>query len=148
MRPLPNPHSFRARVRPQSRPLFSANMSSGFSRRDLFSLFARPLKASGETARAVGNVFAGTTPAEAPPAAPAVPMVAIIQGRHCLALESYCSVCIERCPEPGAMNIAQMIPMVVPEICTGCGICQQVCPAPENAVLMLPRRTSPAPPDA
>ena len=123
-------------------------MSSGFSRRGLFSLFARPLKASGETARAVGNAFAGTTPAEAPPAAPPVPMVAIIQGRHCLALESYCSVCIERCPEPGAMNIAQMIPMVVPEICTGCGICQQVCPAPENAVLMLPRRTSPAPPDA
>lgn len=148
MRPLPNPHSFRARVRPRFRPVFAANMSSGFSRRGLFSLFARPLKASGETARAVGNAFAGTTPAEAPPAAPPVPMVAIIQGRHCLALESYCSVCIERCPEPGAMNTVQMIPMIVPEICTGCGICQQVCPAPENAVLMLPRRTSPAPPDA
>ena len=47
------------------------------------------------------------------------------------------------------MNTSQMIPMVVPEICTGCGICQQVCPAPENAVLMLPRRLPkpPAPPN-
>ncbi len=120
-------------------------MSSGFSRRGLFSLFARPLKASGETAKAVGNAFAGNTPTERLPAVPPLPMVAIIQGRHCLALESFCSVCIERCPEPGAMNTAQLIPMVVPEICTGCGICQQVCPAPENAVLMLPRRIPPSP---
>lgn len=114
-------------------------MSSGFTRRGLFSLFARPLKATGEGAKAVGDAIAGGSQPAA--ATPPVPMVAVIQGRHCLALENYCSVCIERCPEPGAMHASQLIPMVVPEVCTGCGICHQVCPAPENAVLMLPRRT-------
>ena len=113
-------------------------MSSGFSRRGLFSLFARPLKATGDAAKTVGAslVGKGATP---PAPVPAVPMVAVIQGRHCTALEDYCSLCVERCPEPGALHASQIIPMVVPEVCTGCGICQQVCPAPGNAVLMLPR---------
>ncbi len=122
-------------------------MSSGFSRRGLFSLFARPLKATGGAAKTVG---ASLGKQSAPPSAPvpSVPMVAVIQGRHCTALEDYCSLCVERCPEPGALHASQIIPMVVPEACTGCGICQQVCPAPRNAVLMLPRRTpeSSAPP--
>ena len=111
-------------------------MSSGFSRRGLFSLFARPLKATGDTAVSVGQTLAGR--GETPPPPPQR-LVAIIQGRFCEAPENYCSLCVERCPEPGAMHSTDIIPMVVPEICTGCGICQQVCPAPENAVLMLPR---------
>jgi Pyruvate/2-oxoacid:ferredoxin oxidoreductase delta subunit len=41
------------------------------------------------------------------------------------------------------MKVEKGIPMVVPEICTGCGICHDVCPAPTNAVLVLPRRRSP-----
>lgn len=114
-------------------------MSTGFSRRGLFSLFARPLKATGEGAKALGHAIAGSS--QPATSNPPVPMVAIIQGRHCLALENYCAICVERCPEPGALHASQIIPMVVPEVCTGCGICQQVCPAPENAVLMLPRRT-------
>lgn len=123
-------------------------MSSGFSRRGLFSLFARPLKATGEGAKAVGNAITGKARDGSASAALSGPMVAVIQGRHCTALEDYCSLCVERCPEPGALHASQIIPMVVPEVCTGCGICQQVCPAPENAVLMLPRRTpeSSAPP--
>ena len=121
-------------------------MSSGFSRRGLFSLFARPLKATGDTAVSVGQTLAGR--GETPPPPPQR-LVAIIQGRFCEAPENYCSLCVERCPEPGAMHSTDIIPMVVPEICTGCGICQQVCPAPENAVLMLPRteaRTTSEPP--
>jgi Pyruvate/2-oxoacid:ferredoxin oxidoreductase delta subunit len=51
------------------------------------------------------------------------------------------------------MKVEKGIPMVVPEICTGCGICHDVCPAPTNAVLVLPRRpsqrfTPPPPPPA
>lgn len=42
------------------------------------------------------------------------------------------------------MSNSDIIPMVVAERCTGCGICQQVCPAPENAVLMLARPEPPA----
>ncbi len=72
-------------------------------------------------------------------------LTAIIQGRFCFALTSFCSVCTERCPVPGAMKKERGLPMVVPDVCTGCGICQEVCPAPRNAVLMMTRRTAPAP---
>ena len=132
---VPNPDSPPAAME----RMFSPVMSSGFSRRGLFSLFARPLKATGDAAKTVGSTLGGKGPTPAP--ASSVPMVAVIQGRHCTALEDYCSLCVERCPEPGALHASQIIPMVVPEVCTGCGICQQVCPAPENAVLMLPRRS-------
>lgn len=74
-----------------------------------------------------------------PPAAP--PRVAVIQGRHCLAYRSLaCSVCAERCPEPGAIVRERGIPRVVADACTGCGVCRDVCPAPTNAVLVLAPR--------
>jgi Na+-translocating ferredoxin:NAD+ oxidoreductase RNF subunit RnfB len=71
-----------------------------------------------------------------------VEQVAVIQGRRCVALTSFCAACAERCPVPGAMQVVNGMASVVPEACTGCGICQQVCPAPTNAVLLLPRRTT------
>ncbi len=69
-----------------------------------------------------------------------VDLVAIIQGRYCMAGKTFCSVCYEQCPEPEAMIMKQGIPMVVPDKCTGCGICHDVCPAPTNAVMMIARR--------
>lgn len=101
-------------------------MKPGLTRRGLFSLLARP--------------FQPGTPPPAAPASPDQPRVAVVQGRHCLALTSFCAACLERCPVPGAMESAGGMPMVVPDACTGCGICHQVCPAPVNAILMLPRR--------
>lgn len=75
------------------------------------------------------------------PAAPPVARVAIVQGRHCLAYQrSFCSTCIERCPIPGGIIRHQGLPMVDPSVCDGCGLCQAACPAPRNAILMLPRR--------
>jgi len=42
------------------------------------------------------------------------------------------------------MRMSNGMPMVVADVCTGCGICHDVCPAPANAVLLLSRRkTSP-----
>ena len=66
----------------------------------------------------------------------------MIQGRYCLAFQgNYCSVCYERCPVPQALQLdEESMPRVQLEICTGCGICRDVCPAPENAVLMAERR--------
>lgn len=79
-------------------------------------------------------------PASAVAAAPDPPVarVAVIQGRFCVALTSFCAVCVERCPVPGALQITRGMPSVVADKCTGCGVCFDVCPAPRKAVLMLP----------
>jgi MinD superfamily P-loop ATPase len=101
-------------------------MKSTISRRGLFTLVAR----------AVAPVLqprAAVQPEEAEE------LLAVVQGRHCLALSSFCSVCVERCPIPGALHVFKGLPMVVPDACNGCGICHQVCPAPTNAILMRPR---------
>jgi Pyruvate/2-oxoacid:ferredoxin oxidoreductase delta subunit len=66
---------------------------------------------------------------------------AIIQGRHCLAYQrSFCSTCAERCPVAGAIKVEMGIPQIVVDVCTGCGICADVCPAPTNAILMMPQK--------
>lgn len=66
------------------------------------------------------------------------PRVAVIQGRHCLAYRSlFCSSCVERCPVDGAIEVRDGVPQVVAAVCTGCGDCQEVCPAPVNAVMMV-----------
>lgn len=114
-------------------------MKSRLNRRGLFTLLARPFQqrnvgfkpavsSHGIGAERQEN---GATPNQT---------VAIIQGRHCLALTSFCSVCLERCPVPGALRLVNGMPMVVPDACTGCAVCRQVCPAPTNAVLLLPRQ--------
>lgn len=100
-------------------------MSAAFNRRGLFALLGRPFQ------RPTDAPLSAVRPADA---------VAVIQGRRCIALTSFCAVCVERCPVPGAMQVTNGMPSVVADVCTGCGICQQVCPAPTNAVLLLPRR--------
>lgn len=86
------------------------------------------------------------SPSGAPPDARATapPRVAVIQGRVCLVQRSLtCSVCAERCPVPGAIVRERGLPRIVADVCTGCGVCHDVCPAPSNAVLMLARRAAP-----
>ena len=117
-------------------------MNSGLSRRGLFSLFGRSLRGPAEATKGVIETVVRK------PASPQLitepqDRVAVIQGRFCLAYTSFCSVCSERCPVPGAMKVEKGIPMVVSDACTGCGVCHEVCPAPTNAVLVLPRRRSP-----
>ena len=58
-------------------------------------------------------------------------------------LATPCSVCVERCPVPGAIDFVGDVPQVNERLCTGCGICQHVCPAPQNAILMLPNTDRP-----
>lgn len=72
------------------------------------------------------------------------PQLALILDRFCLAWQgSFCSVCVERCPEPGAIPTEKGKPRVNPDLCTGCGICHDVCPAPKNAVFMVRRKPGP-----
>jgi len=58
-----------------------------------------------------------------------------------------CTVCSERCPVEGAIEVRQGKPTVLENVCVGCGVCRYVCPAPENAILLMPaflRPTLPA----
>jgi ferredoxin-type protein NapG len=78
--------------------------------------------------------------------APAALGSAQVQPLDCLnRMSTSCSVCVERCPVPGAMAFSGDVPAVNDSLCTGCGICQHVCPAPQNAILMLPNPERPSP---
>jgi Pyruvate/2-oxoacid:ferredoxin oxidoreductase delta subunit len=80
---------------------------------------------------------AGASPARA---RRAIDGVLAIRPGACLAWQrSFCTVCVERCPEPGAIAVDQGKPRVVPERCTGCGVCVEVCPAPLQAFEIRPR---------
>lgn len=57
----------------------------------------------------------------------------------CLAYHgTTCTVCSERCPVEGAIDLTNGKPTVNESTCTGCGVCRYVCPAPENAILLMP----------
>ncbi len=100
-----------------------------FSRRDFFSNFLKHVR--GDVEKAPAPVSSNSDRSDEL-------RVAVIQGRYCLAYQkSFCSVCSERCPEPGAIITERGIPRVDADACTGCGICLDVCPAPKNAILML-----------
>lgn len=75
--------------------------------------------------------------------------LAVIQQPACLAYTgSFCSVCIERCPQPGAIERVQGRPRINDQICTGCGVCATVCPAPSAAIVLMPLEHRPeAPPE-
>jgi MauM/NapG family ferredoxin protein len=55
----------------------------------------------------------------------------------------FCTVCAEQCPVPGAIEVSRGKPTVVESSCTGCGVCQHVCPAPSNAVWLMPAAVRP-----
>mgnify|MGYP002623937922 CR=1 FL=1 len=68
-----------------------------------------------------------------------------IQDQTCLAHQGTgCSVCAERCPVE-AIRLSEGKPGVIEASCTGCGVCQYVCPAPENAVILMPMFVRPYP---
>ncbi|WP_231131320.1 4Fe-4S dicluster domain-containing protein [Crateriforma conspicua] len=57
-----------------------------------------------------------------------------------------CTVCGERCPVEGAITVADGKPTINEDTCTGCGVCRYVCPAPENAILLMPAFSRPGRP--
>jgi ferredoxin len=73
--------------------------------------------------RAPGDARVDVTPI--PPA-----LVPRVLAHACIALTSFCTVCSERCPVPGAIVMTAGRPAVVPAACDGCGRCVATCPAP------------------
>lgn len=71
--------------------------------------------------------------------------VAWIQPMACLAhTVSFCSVCAERCPVKGAIEVVSGKPAIHADACTGCGVCMSVCPAPSNAIVIMPLADRPS----
>lgn len=97
---------------------------SGVSRRDLFRALlgqSRPAIKADEKTPALEEE-----------------QLALILDRFCLAHQgSFCTVCSEHCPEEGAIQVTQGKPTVVPDLCTGCRKCHDVCPAPKNAIFLV-----------
>ncbi|WP_437283957.1 4Fe-4S dicluster domain-containing protein [Sorangium sp. So ce406] len=92
--------------------------------------------------------FGITAPADAPApssrrggAGCALPPAAVprLLPHACIALESFCAVCVERCPAEGALVMELGRPRLDEERCTGCGRCVEVCPAPVRAFSVVPR---------
>ncbi|QDT11968.1 4Fe-4S dicluster domain-containing protein [Stieleria marina] len=54
-----------------------------------------------------------------------------------------CTVCSERCPVKGVIAVTDGKPTIDQDTCTGCGVCRFVCPAPENAILLMPAFSRP-----
>lgn len=70
---------------------------------------------------------------------PAILGTAIITAHLCLAHHgTTCTICSERCPVPNAISVESGKPTIDEQVCTGCGVCRYVCPAPENAILLMP----------
>ena len=60
-----------------------------------------------------------------------------IRESACLATRSFCTVCSERCPLPGAIVIELGRPRINDVACDGCGVCVELCPAPERAIEVI-----------
>ena len=72
-------------------------------------------------------------------ALPTVTLRAQVDRFACLAAAGQlCTVCVERCPEPGALTLSGLYPVVDPARCTGCGACEPACPSPTPAMRVLP----------
>lgn len=65
--------------------------------------------------------------------------VAMPENRNCLARNSGCFSCVERC-ESQAITVAMGEGIKVDQdLCVGCGTCQYICPVTPKAVMLQKR---------
>jgi ferredoxin len=122
---------------------YSKREGAGAVTQDRIPTFAITARAEVPTS-AVGTPAAGdrTRPATTAGTSMTIPpdMVPALRPQACIALTSFCSVCVERCPVEGALVMDLGRPRVAPDACTGCGRCVQLCPAPVNGFSLVPRK--------
>jgi ferredoxin len=119
------------------------------SRKDFFK---KSLLSLGEAVGAISTALKGSdsVPVEIPDttdfaATPHEEMVAAPSNQTCLAKNSGCFACMERC-EPGAIKLIPGVGIRInPQICTGCGTCEYVCPVSPKAIRMQARAPIPTP---
>lgn len=122
------------------------------SRKDFFK---QSLRSLGEAVGTISNAL--KTPADTPlelpdmadfTATPREDQVATPHNERCLAKNSGCFACMERC-EPGAIKLIPGVGIRInQQLCTGCGICEYVCPVTPKAVVLTVREPKTAPPVA
>jgi ferredoxin-type protein NapG len=72
--------------------------------------------------------------------APLAMGVAKIDSIACLAFRgTVCTVCAEHCPVEDAITMEAGRPKINDDVCTACGVCLYVCPAPDNAIHLIPK---------
>jgi ferredoxin len=110
-----------------------------FLRQGAASLGRTVLQVGAALSPAVPKAHADAAQA-AEPREPGADMVAAADNRHCLARGCGCFTCLERC----AAGAIRLVPGegigVDAELCTGCGICETVCPVAPKAVRLQPRK--------
>lgn len=113
------------------------------SRKDFFK---KSLFSLGEAVCSVSNALSGSPePALTVPdaadfvCAPHEEQMAVAHNETCLAKNSGCFACMERC-EPGAIKLIPGVGIRInQQLCTGCGACEYVCPVTPKAVRMETR---------
>jgi len=76
--------------------------------------------------------------------APHEELTAVACNDTCLARNSGCFACMERC-EPGAIKLIPGVGIRInQQLCTGCGSCEYVCPVSPKAIRMQARTIPPS----
>lgn len=80
-------------------------------------------------------------------AAPREDLVAAPHNDNCLAKNSGCFACMERC-EPGAVKLIPGAGVRInQQLCNGCGVCEYICPVTPKAIKMQARTNNQTHPD-
>lgn len=109
-----------------------------FLRGRLFAGAAKVASAVAAPMAAMNQAVAAQAKQEAQVAPIAVKKSVFVVARDCLAYQrSFCSVCSEHCPVAGAIKVENGRPFIQADVCTACGICKDVCPAPRNAIRIM-----------
>lgn len=72
---------------------------------------------------------------------PHADQVAVAHNEHCLAKNSGCFACVERCDASAIRLIPGVGIRINARLCTGCGTCEYICPVNSKAVVMQSRST-------